>query len=90
MNPLQRLILTVIEMAMWVPMRMGRFLLQSVMLNPRLGPLRYVTAAGALFLIFAFGLVYVVAPIRAYTDLIFTAAGMPELIPAPTLAPATT
>ena len=53
MNPLQRLVLTVIELALWVPMRLGRFLLQSVMFNPRLGPLRYVTAAGALFLIFA-------------------------------------
>jgi penicillin-binding protein 1A len=76
MNPLQRLVLTVIEVTLWVPMRLGRFLLQSVMFNPRLGPLRYVTAAGALFLIFAFGLVYVVAPIRAYTGRAYLGAGI--------------
>ena len=76
MNPLQRLVLSALELTLWVPMRLGRFLLQSVMFNPRLGPLRYVTAAGALFLVFAFGLVYVVAPIRAYTGRAYLGAGI--------------
>jgi penicillin-binding protein 1A len=76
MNPLQRVILTAIETALWIPMRLGRFLLQSVMFNPRLGPLRHIASAAIVFLVFAFGLVYVVAPIRAYTGRAYLGAGI--------------
>lgn len=76
MNPIQRFILTMIELTLWVPLRLGRFLLQSVMLNPRLGPLRYVTGAAILFLAFAVGLVYVVAPIRGYAGRFYEGAGI--------------
>lgn len=49
------------------PLLAWRFLLEWVAFNPRLGPLRHVFLAGAAYVFFAVCLVYVVAPLRAYT-----------------------
>lgn len=57
----------VVELAITVPVRMGRFLLGSVVLNPRLGRLRLIIAPLLLYILFAFTLVYVYAPVRGIT-----------------------
>ena len=53
-----------IEVALILPLRVIRAVTIGVAFNPRLGPLRYVFCAGLVFVGFAVGLVYVVAPIR--------------------------
>ncbi len=64
MLALFRLITRIIEIIVTLPVRAVRFLTDWVAFNPRLGPLRHVASAAILYVIFAFLLVYVVAPIR--------------------------
>ena len=62
---LVRLGVRALEFALALPLHALRAVLFGVVLNPRLGPLRHVVMAAAGFLVFAFALVYVVAPLRA-------------------------
>lgn len=64
MMALVRALTRFIEICTAVPMRLVRLFTDWVAFNPRLGPLRYVFVAAALYVVFAFVLVYVVAPIR--------------------------
>ena len=59
-----RVLTRALELLALLPFRLMRVLLDWVALNPRLGPLRYVASAALLYVLFAFALVYVVAPIR--------------------------
>jgi len=59
-----RLFARVREVLIAVPMWIASLFGQWVLFNPRLGPLRYVAAAAALYLAFAVVLVYLVAPLR--------------------------
>ena len=63
-----RLITWLIELFVTLPVRAFRFVTDWVAFNPRLGPLRHVATAGILYVVFAFALVYVVAPIRGPID----------------------
>ena len=54
----------VAETVLALPARIMSLFLVNVAFNPKLGPLRYVILAGALFVVFAVALVYVVAPLR--------------------------
>lgn len=55
------------------PVWIGRTLTAGIVFNPRLGALRYVVWGAVGYLIFALGLVYVVAPIRGVTGAYFMA-----------------
>ncbi len=55
------------ELALLVPVMIGRFLVEWVAFNPRLGALRYVLMAGIGYVAFAVLLVYVLAPLRGWT-----------------------
>ena len=59
-------VIRLLETLLALPVRASRFLLISVLFNPRLGALRYVLAAMALYVVFAGVLVYVIAPARGY------------------------
>ncbi|MGD9827609.1 MAG: transglycosylase domain-containing protein [Hyphomicrobiaceae bacterium] len=61
------------ETTLALPIRLGRFLLFSVLFNPRLGPLRHVVSLAVIYAIFAVFLVYAFAPIRAVTGQIWMA-----------------
>lgn len=52
------------ELVLLVPVRLSRFAVEWIALNPRLGALRYVLVAGLAYVAFALALVYVVAPLR--------------------------
>jgi penicillin-binding protein 1A len=54
------------EFCLWMPRHVMRWLMTAIAFNPKLGPLRHVATATALYLIFAVLLVYVAAPIRGY------------------------
>ncbi len=56
-----------VELGLSIPLRVARFVMDWVLFNPRLGPLRHVVALVCLYVIFAVALVYVVAPLRAIT-----------------------
>jgi penicillin-binding protein 1A len=64
MARLLRSLIGLLEVLLMLPFRVGRILVFSVGLNPRLGPLRYVALAAVGYTTFALILVYVVAPIR--------------------------
>ena len=64
---LLRYLTFVCELVATLPRRIARFVLDAVMLNPYLGWSRYLIMAGLGYVIFAFALVYVVAPARAIT-----------------------
>lgn len=64
MLTLLRFLTRLIEFLLGVPYRLLRAATIGVAFNPNLGPLRYLAMAGMLYVVFAFGLVYVVAPIR--------------------------
>jgi membrane peptidoglycan carboxypeptidase len=64
MLTLVRYAMMALELLLWVPLRIIRFVLDWVVLNPRLGPLRHVATAAILYVVFALTLVYLVAPIR--------------------------
>ncbi len=53
-----------IEVVLVLPLKVLRAVTIGVAFNPRLGPLRYVFCAALVYVGFAVGLVYVVAPIR--------------------------
>ena len=54
------------ELLVSVPLHLARFAVVIASINPRLGPLRYVAGAAALYFVFAIALVYIVAPLRGY------------------------
>ena len=60
-----------LEYILAVPIRLISILMQSVILNPRLGPLRHLFTLALIYVLFAGTLVYVVAPLRAYTGQIW-------------------
>ncbi|WP_296202184.1 transglycosylase domain-containing protein [uncultured Hyphomicrobium sp.] len=62
-----RLVARVRELLIGIPMRIVSLFGEWVAFNPRLGPLRYVAVAGAVYVTFALALVYVVAPLRGMT-----------------------
>ncbi|MFM2423079.1 MAG: hypothetical protein RL291_1609 [Pseudomonadota bacterium] len=64
MLALVRLVMIGFERLVTLPVHALRFLAFSVVMNPRLGPLRYVATAAVAYLVFALVLVYIVAPIR--------------------------
>lgn len=66
MLTLLRLMTRACELLFTVPVRAIHLLTDWVAFNPRLGPLRYVLTAAVGYLIFAFVLVYVVAPLRGF------------------------
>jgi membrane peptidoglycan carboxypeptidase len=59
-----RSLIGLIELALLGPLRIMRALVFGVVLNPRLGALRYVAMATVAYVAFAVALVYVVAPLR--------------------------
>jgi penicillin-binding protein 1A len=52
------------EIILGWPVRIMRVLTAGVVFNPRLGPIRYLTLFGLGYVLFAFTLVYVAAPLR--------------------------
>ena len=68
-----RVLTRALELLALLPFRLLRVLLDWVALNPRLGPLRHVASAALLYVLFAFALVYVVAPIRGIVGEVTTA-----------------
>ena len=66
MNFLLRLFSYFLELAIGVLTRVARILFVSIAFNPRLGPLRHLATASVAYVLFAFLLVYVAAPIRGY------------------------
>ena len=73
MLALFRVLLRLSEVILAVPVWIGRTLTAGIVFNPRLGALRYVVWGAVGYLIFALGLVYVVAPIRGVTGAHFMA-----------------
>ncbi|MEO1280780.1 MAG: transglycosylase domain-containing protein [Pseudomonadota bacterium] len=63
---LMRFITSMIERIWSMPFWFIRLISDWVFFNPRLGAIRYVFAAAALYVVAAIALVYVVAPIRGY------------------------
>lgn len=59
-----RFMVVALEGALALPIKVLHFLTYSVMLNPRLGPLRHLFTIAFFYAVFAVLLVYVVAPIR--------------------------
>ena len=55
------------ELALYLPARLARFVIDTIAFNPRLGPIRYVALAAIGYVAIALLLVYVLAPIRALT-----------------------
>jgi membrane peptidoglycan carboxypeptidase len=62
-----------VELALVLPISVARFILGSIVLNPRLGPLRWLTGAAFGYALFALALVYVVAPVRGVVGAQFMA-----------------
>ena len=73
MLPILRLLIRFAELAVGVPARAVRFVIDAIAFNPRLGAARYIILGGLGYIVFAFTLVYVVAPIRGYTGQFFLA-----------------
>ena len=53
------------ELVVTLPRRIGRILLDALVLNPYLGWSRYIIIGGLAYVVFAFALVYAIAPVRA-------------------------
>ena len=64
MLALLRLFTRLIEIAVAIPVRGVRLVIDLVAFNPRLGPMRHVATAAIVYVLFALALVYVVAPLR--------------------------
>lgn len=64
MLALARLFTRILEAIVAIPVALLSFLADKLIFNPRLGPLRYLTAALVGYVVFAVLLVYVVAPVR--------------------------
>ena len=62
-----RFLTAVAEVSLRTPMRAVRIAMNAIAFNPKLGPLRHVVTAAALYVVFAIALVYVIAPIRGFT-----------------------
>ena len=67
MLSLVRLLATLVEIAIALPLRAVRLMTDWVVFNPRLGALRYLFVAVIGYVVFALVLVYVVAPLRGMT-----------------------
>jgi len=63
---LLRYLTFLIEGALTLPKRIGRFVLDTLMINPYLGWTRYVILGGLSYVVFALLLVYVIAPLRGF------------------------
>src|ERR1700709_1136345 len=63
---LLRHLTAILEFCLWTPRRLVRWLMTAVAFNPKLGPLRHVFSAAALYVLFVLLLVYVAAPVRGY------------------------
>lgn len=61
-----RVLTRALELLALAPFRLLSVLLDRVVFNPRLGPLRYVASAALLYVLFALALVYVFAPVRGF------------------------
>ncbi|MEO1694118.1 MAG: transglycosylase domain-containing protein [Pseudomonadota bacterium] len=61
-----RLATRALEWTVLLPVRLVSLFFANVAFNPRLGFLRHIATAAAVFVLFALVLVYVVAPIRGY------------------------
>lgn len=61
------------ELVLFVPAWIARFLIEMIVFNPRLGPLRYLVIGVLGYVAFAILLVYVVAPLRGFTGQYFLA-----------------
>jgi membrane peptidoglycan carboxypeptidase len=59
-----RVLTRALELLALAPFRLLGVVLDRIVFNPRLGPLRHVASAGLLYLLFALFLVYVMAPVR--------------------------
>ncbi len=66
MLQLLRRLTSLYELVLIVPRRAVRLLMLAVAFNPKLGPLRHVFVAVMAYVVFAFALVYVIAPVRGY------------------------
>lgn len=73
MLPILRLITRLLETLAAIPLAAIRFTFDRLVFNPRLGPLRYLATFAVCYVLFAFALVYVIAPIRALTGHYFMA-----------------
>ena len=63
---LVRLFSRIIEFVIGGIARLGRVVFVSIAFNPRLGPLRHLATAAIAYVVFAFVLVYVLAPARGF------------------------
>ncbi|MEQ1718300.1 MAG: transglycosylase domain-containing protein, partial [Hyphomicrobium sp.] len=59
-----RLLTAMAGLALYVPRRAVRAIMQAIAFNPKLGPLRHLFTAAIAYVAFALVLVYVVAPLR--------------------------
>ncbi len=64
---LLRHLTTIVDTIAIVPCRALRVLANATAFNPKLGPVRHLASAGIGYVLFAIVLVYIAAPIRAYT-----------------------
>ncbi|MBU2580368.1 MAG: transglycosylase domain-containing protein [Alphaproteobacteria bacterium] len=71
MLEIAKLLMRIVEVVVAFPIRVARFFMEWVAFNPRLGVLRYVALAGVAYVVFAFLLVYVIAPIRGFTGQLY-------------------
>lgn len=67
MMPVLRLLTRLVDLLIAISLRVLHLLTDRVVFNPRLGVLRYVAMAAIGYVVFAFALVYVVAPLRGIT-----------------------
>ena len=66
-----RFLAVTLETILSLPIRLVHFFLQTVVFNPRLGPLRHLVTIAVIYALFAVTLVYVVAPVRGYAGRIW-------------------
>jgi len=74
MLELVRLLTRVVEILLWLPVRLARLVVTGVAFNPRLGPLRHVFTFALGYVVFALLLVYVLAPIRGFVGAAYEGA----------------
>lgn len=63
---LLRHLTALVDVCLWAPRWIVRWLMTAVAFNPKLGPLRHVATAAILYVVFALVLVYVAAPLRGF------------------------
>ena len=69
-----RVIVSVVETIVTLPLRVVSFLFYNVFFNPRLGHARFALMPVFAYLAFAVTLVYVIAPIRGFTGQVYQSA----------------